>query len=76
MPSRFPHPARGPAVLPLGSAVAAATLGRFGLGGVGIRNLRQILVRLLVLIGLEEVGGMEEGGFFQADINEGGLDPR
>jgi len=70
------------AAIPASSASSAVTLGRDSvlrlldceprLGGVeGISVLVGIL---LVLVGFEEIGGVQESAFFQAYVNEGRLD--
>jgi hypothetical protein len=42
--------------------------------GARLSVIRPFFLGLLVFIGLEQVGGVEEGALFQADVHEGGLD--
>jgi hypothetical protein len=63
-----PAPATAPAAVPV------------GLGGLRLGFLKCLIAllpsRLLVLLGLEEVGRVEKGALFQPYVNECGLDAR
>jgi len=73
--------AAAPAI-PCASAIPAVTLGRDDLLRLldceprigGVEGVSVFVGILLVLVGFEEIGGMEEGAFFQAYVNEGRLD--
>ena len=62
---------------------AAHTIGRLGPCRFGFRLGRgsspflsaPVRRRPVVLVGLDEVGGVQEGAFLGADVDEGGLDP-
>src|SRR5690606_10725034 len=67
-----------PAAAAPAPAVAVAVAGPGGLGVLGLVGAvlaLLLLARLLVLLRLDEVGGVEEGALLQADVHEGRLEP-
>ena len=67
-PGRASWPSARRWLSPAGRSPGSADGVRLGLGLLGV------LLRLLVLVGLEQVGGVEERALLLADVDERGLD--
>jgi hypothetical protein len=68
---RVPSPPASPAT-PGGTGNVGLT--HTGGGAVALRDLFRLLVRVVLIVGLEEIRGVEERALLESDIDERGLD--
>ena len=77
MGSAFTVPLRSGAILGLGDRLGGGLGGLRSYGGDLVRLIIAVVgIGFLVFVRLEEIGGVQEGALFLADIDKGGLDAR